>query len=123
LHVPFDQDVLVAYAELRKLATGLNEDNKANNDGKDILTVPLPYTVNPDTHAVTTFPFPEPSSLTTKNIYQSKDIIQNYAVNTKSEKMIASLIDTQTEINPTIKPLSTPPLRKDIKNRNNPITK
>ena len=67
LHVPFDQDVLVAYAELRKLATELNEDNRASNDGKDILSIPLPYTVHPDTQAVTTFPFPEPSSLDTKN--------------------------------------------------------
>jgi hypothetical protein len=59
LHIPLDQDVIIAYAELRRLAAELNEDNRADNDGRDILTIPLPYTVHPDTHAVTTFPFPE----------------------------------------------------------------
>jgi len=59
LHVPFAPDVILAYAELRRLATKLNEDNRADNDGRDILTIPQPYTVHPDTHAVTTFPFPE----------------------------------------------------------------
>ena len=59
LDVPFDQDVIIAYAELRRLAAELNEDNRADNDGRDILAIPRPYTIHPDTHAVTTFPFPE----------------------------------------------------------------
>ena len=123
LHVPFDQDVLVAYAELRKLATEFNEDNKAGNDGKDILTIPLPYTVHPDTQAVTTFPFPEPSILTTKNINHSNGINSSPVSNAGDEGLIALLTKTQTKISPTIKPSSTPTPSKVFKNRNQPITK
>jgi hypothetical protein len=124
LHVPFDQDVLVAYAELRKLATELNEDNKVGNDGKDILTIPLPYTVHPDTQAITTFPFPEPSALATKNISHSNGIASSPVSNAGDEKLVISLTNnTQTEINPSIKPTATPTPPIGIKNRNQPMTR
>jgi hypothetical protein len=72
LHVPLDQDVIIAYAELRRLATELNEDNRADNDGRDILTIPRPYTVHPDTQAVMTFPFPElPTATATGSGYHN----------------------------------------------------
>ena len=72
LHVPFDQDVIIAYEELRRLAAELNEDNRADNDGRDILTIPRPYTIHPDTQAVTTFPFPElPLAIATGSGYHN----------------------------------------------------
>jgi hypothetical protein len=61
LGIPLDQDVLVAYASLRKAVTKLNEVNRGYNDGRDILTFPSPYIKHhDDIYNVTIFPIPKP---------------------------------------------------------------
>jgi hypothetical protein len=60
LHVPFDQDVLVGFAELRRIIRNFNDDNREDNGGEDILTIRLPYFEDPSTGEVTTFAIPEP---------------------------------------------------------------
>ncbi len=63
----FDQDVLVGFAELRRLVADLNEDNREDNGGEDILTVRRPYFEHPFTHVVMTFDIPEPAAVIVKH--------------------------------------------------------
>lgn len=63
LRIPLDEEVLLQFAELRRLVANLNEDNREANGGENILTVRLPYFDHPNTHERMTFAIPEPAAV------------------------------------------------------------